>query len=174
MDWYSSQSTGLLPKAPFLSNASGPLKRACSSLLDTEPTSECAGRTTRPVAESNKVTESEEVEAFEGSSFDGCGLLNITILIKSTSSYIHGQGMCNDEQSLYSVWSKTHEYRSVWQPVCCGYDGSVPLPPLKHANTSGFSQHGVSKIGKSLLKVGKVIAKPKSKTQRRYAFLTWI
>lgn len=38
MDWYSSQTGGLLLKAPFKPNVNRPLKSACRSLLNGQPT----------------------------------------------------------------------------------------------------------------------------------------
>lgn len=38
MDWYSSQTGGLLLKAPFKPNVNRPLKTACRSLLNGKPT----------------------------------------------------------------------------------------------------------------------------------------
>lgn len=60
MDWYSSQTTGLLLEAPFKPNVNGPLKPVCSSLLDEKPTSECERRAAKPLAglESNRAMQS--------------------------------------------------------------------------------------------------------------------
>lgn len=51
MDWYSSQTTGLLLlEALFKPNVNGFLKPVCSSLLNKKPTSVCAGRASEPLA----------------------------------------------------------------------------------------------------------------------------
>lgn len=74
MDWYSSQTTGLLLEAPFKPNVNEPLKPVCSSLLNEKPTSECAGSAAKPLAslESNKVMQSGEVKrVWTSHLFDG-------------------------------------------------------------------------------------------------------